>query len=71
MNTLDRNVELTLVARILARIPLEQRLGKMIVLGTIFGTVIQDFLLLLPLICLDLELIWRILKKTSEMEMKI
>lgn len=37
MKCLDDNDELTPLGRILARLPVEPRLGKMLLLGTIFG----------------------------------
>lgn len=37
MNALDKNLELTDLGRILARLPIEPKLGKMIVLGTALG----------------------------------
>jgi ATP-dependent RNA helicase A len=36
MKAIDRNDELTPLGRILARMPIEPRLGKMIIFGTIF-----------------------------------
>ncbi|KAL3097315.1 hypothetical protein niasHT_023534 [Heterodera trifolii] len=37
MNALDRNLELTQLGRILARLPIEPKMGKMIVLGAALG----------------------------------
>lgn len=37
MKCLDNNDELTPLGRILARLPIEPRLGKMVLLSTIFG----------------------------------
>lgn len=36
MKCLDKNDELTPLGRILAKLPIEPRLGKMMILGTIF-----------------------------------
>lgn len=37
MNALDKNLELTELGRILARLPIEPKMGKMIVLGAALG----------------------------------
>ena len=46
MEALDVNDELTPLGTILARLPIEPRLGRMIVLGAIFGWVamVLDFI---------------------------
>lgn len=37
MNALDKHLELTELGRILARLPIEPKMGKMIVLGAALG----------------------------------
>ncbi len=45
LEALDVNDELTPLGTILARLPIEPRLGRMIVLGSIFGYVMMSFYL--------------------------
>ncbi len=49
LEALDVNDELTPLGTILARLPIEPRLGRMIVLGTIFGYVMISLYLLCKL----------------------
>jgi len=44
MKALDSNDELTPLGRLLARLPIEPRLGKMIIYGCIFKYVLCDYL---------------------------